>query len=79
VVTTPWQLLPQDAGGARIPPVESLQTQPLQPDDDLLACDACGRSPDDGGVWRVNWDVDAAGRDTLVALCPDCARAELDD
>ena len=59
--------------------MENVSTQPTQPEDDLLACDACGRDPDDGRVWRVNWDVDAAGRDTLVALCPDCARAELDD
>lgn len=59
--------------------MESVRTQPRAPEDDVLACDVCGRSPDDGRVWRVTWDVDAAGRDTLVALCPDCARAELDD
>lgn len=60
--------------------MESVDVRPdPAAEDDFLACDTCGRTPDGLRAWRVYWDVDGQGRDVLVALCPDCARGELDD
>lgn len=62
-----------------MPPMENLEIAPALPvDDELIACERCGGSPEGEQVWHVYWDVDAHGRDDLRALCPDCARAELD-
>ena len=53
---------------------------PNADEDELLACERCGRTPDDEQhTWRVHWGSDRLGRDVLVAICPDCARGELDD
>jgi hypothetical protein len=60
--------------------MESVDVRPDPPtEDDLLACDTCGRTPDGLRTWHVTWDADARGHDVLRALCPDCARRELDD